>query len=301
MNRTLASIALVVASWLASAPALAQSGVTLYGVADVFIERGEAGTQASRIARTRVESGGLNGSRVGLRDTEDLGGGLKATMVIEHGLLLDNGQPASTAGFWNRQAFAGLSGSWGSLTAGRQYSPLLVHQDSFDTSLSTTGYGSPYNSGVMRYVSRVNNSVVYSLPADLGISASLMAAAGEGSTGSTGSASVRKADGPWAVGLAWALVRKPDGTKADKSIWNLAASYKVSAAMFAAALQRTRNDSQAANTEDDRRELFLGVTCAVGAGELRAAYGQGYTDALRETQRGQLCLDLGYAVPDTAA
>ena len=34
---------------------------------------------------------------------------------------------------------------------------------------------------------------------------------------------------------------------------------------------------------------------------LRAAYGQGYTDALRETQRGQLCLDLGFAVPDPAA
>ena len=34
---------------------------------------------------------------------------------------------------------------------------------------------------------------------------------------------------------------------------------------------------------------------------LRAAYGQGYTDALRETQRGQLCLDLGYRVPDRAA
>jgi hypothetical protein len=34
---------------------------------------------------------------------------------------------------------------------------------------------------------------------------------------------------------------------------------------------------------------------------LRAAYGQGYTDALREAQRGQLCLDLGYAVPDPAA
>ncbi len=34
---------------------------------------------------------------------------------------------------------------------------------------------------------------------------------------------------------------------------------------------------------------------------LRAAYGQGYTDALRETRRGQLCLDLGYRVPDPAA
>ena len=34
---------------------------------------------------------------------------------------------------------------------------------------------------------------------------------------------------------------------------------------------------------------------------LRAAYGQGYTDALRESRRGQLCLDLGYRVPDRAA
>ena len=33
---------------------------------------------------------------------------------------------------------------------------------------------------------------------------------------------------------------------------------------------------------------------------LRCAYGQGYTDALREPTRGQRCLDLGYAVPDTA-
>jgi len=31
---------------------------------------------------------------------------------------------------------------------------------------------------------------------------------------------------------------------------------------------------------------------------LRAAYGQGYTDALREARRGQLCLDLGYRAPD---
>ena len=34
---------------------------------------------------------------------------------------------------------------------------------------------------------------------------------------------------------------------------------------------------------------------------LRAAYGQGYTDALCESRRSQRCLDLGYAIPDTAA
>jgi hypothetical protein len=34
---------------------------------------------------------------------------------------------------------------------------------------------------------------------------------------------------------------------------------------------------------------------------LRAAYGQGYTDALREARRGELCLELGYVVPESAA
>jgi len=33
---------------------------------------------------------------------------------------------------------------------------------------------------------------------------------------------------------------------------------------------------------------------------LRAAYGQGYTDALREARRGELCLELGYVIPESA-
>lgn len=34
---------------------------------------------------------------------------------------------------------------------------------------------------------------------------------------------------------------------------------------------------------------------------MRAAYGQGYLDALREDRRGELCLQHGYAVPERAA
>ena len=33
---------------------------------------------------------------------------------------------------------------------------------------------------------------------------------------------------------------------------------------------------------------------------LRAAYGQGYCDALREDESGALCRELGYAVPPAA-
>ena len=283
MTRMIASVGIAAAALL---PALAhaQSNVTVYGVADVFVEYGEAGTKAASVHQKRVESGGANGSRLGLRSTEDLGDGLKANMVIEHGLLLDSGKQASTGPFWNRQAFVGLSNPYGAITAGRQYTPLLTHQDNFDTSLSTTGYGSPYNSGVMRTVSRVDNSVMVSAPqAVLGVNAALMAAAGEGSTGSTWSASVRRSDGALSVGAAYLLARKLNDTQDDKSIWNVAVSYKIGDALVAAAVQHTRNDSQKLATADDRREFFVGATYALGNSELRAAYGQGKVVDVDET------------------
>ena len=278
MTRNLALLAAVAAFLCMATPARAQtatSSVTLYGVVDAFVEYGHAGTINAPVSRTRLESGGLNGSRLGVRESEDLGGGLKANVVLEHGLLADSGQQATNAAFWNRQAWVGLSGGFGSVSAGRQYTPLLTHQDNFDTSLSTTGYGSPYNSGVMRTVSRVNNSVLYSLPAGLPVGGSLMVAAGEGGTGRGWSASLRRTDGPLSFGAGWLAQKGFGAASEDKVIWNLAASYRVGPALLAAAVQRTKNDRQMPGTEDDRRELFAGATYAIGEGELRAAYGQG--------------------------
>ena len=63
---------------LTSGLASAQSSVTLYGVVDVAIERVKGATSL-----VRVSSGQQQGSRWGLRDTEDLGGGLKAGFVLE--------------------------------------------------------------------------------------------------------------------------------------------------------------------------------------------------------------------------
>ncbi|MDP0995736.1 porin, partial [Klebsiella pneumoniae] len=56
-----------------------------------------------------------NSSRLGVRGTEDLGGGLKAAFNLEHGFNSDTGSlqtfgsPANT--FWSRQANVELSGS----------------------------------------------------------------------------------------------------------------------------------------------------------------------------------------------
>ena len=90
---------------------------------------------------TRLQSGGLNGSRLGFRGVEDLGGGLRALFTLEHGINLDDGSVGQSGVFWGRQVFVGLGSSTaGQLTLGRQYSSL--YSASVDFSAFTNGsYG----------------------------------------------------------------------------------------------------------------------------------------------------------------
>jgi general bacterial porin, GBP family len=128
--------------------ALAQSSVTLYGVADanLQLQRAEIGTAAtgySTQSLTSVASGGLNGSRFGLRGTEDLGGGLKATFVLENGYNIDTGTTAQSgtnagARLFGRQAWVGFGGGFGDIRLGRQYTPIGVVADQ-TASLGTKG------------------------------------------------------------------------------------------------------------------------------------------------------------------
>jgi predicted porin len=112
----------------ASGAVMAQSSVSLYGIADGFVGSRQTASifldntgnmVTSEQRQTVLGSGGLNGSRWGLRGTEDLGGGLKANFVLESGFDISNG--ASTGALFGRQAFVGLSGNFGALSLGRQY------------------------------------------------------------------------------------------------------------------------------------------------------------------------------------
>ncbi len=286
MQKTAICAAAAAMLTLLAAGAQAQSNVTIYGVADVFLEYGKAGTKSAPTTVVREQSGGINSSRLGFKGTEDLGGGLKANFVFEHGLLLDTGTQANAA-FWNRQSYVGLSGDWGSLTGGRQYSPLLVQQDGFDPAPGTTLYGSAYNSGVLRTVSRVNNSVLYTSPAFGGFSGSAMVGLGEATGGfhynRVASGSVKYAGGPFGVGLAFLHQTKPDASKESKAIWNLSGSYQVGDLQLLGALQTTRNDSQNANTLDDRREFLIGAVYTLGNGQIRTSWGQAKVKDVSDT------------------
>jgi predicted porin len=92
-----------------------QSNVTVYGIIDAY---GQYLDGASRDAR--LQSGGMNGSRLGFRGSEDLGGGLKAMFTLEMGINIDNGTLGQGGAIFGRQAFVGVSDSWGELTLGRQ-------------------------------------------------------------------------------------------------------------------------------------------------------------------------------------
>ena len=121
-----------------SGAAMAQSSVTLYGVADAGIGKIEAGSGLADPAndasdKTEFISGSMmnNGtSRLGVRGVEDLGGGLKAGFQFETGLDLDNG--GSSGAFWSRQANIWLGGNWGTVKLGRQFTPSYLTTSTFE-------------------------------------------------------------------------------------------------------------------------------------------------------------------------
>ncbi|WP_370127425.1 porin [Achromobacter sp. K91] len=123
----------VLARWAALAAcagngpaALAQSSLTLYGLADSYIEyrsnaRPAAGSSSSGGSSLRMNSGGLSGSRWGMRGVEDLGGGMQAVFALESGFYMHTGAMGEAGRPFNRQAFLGLNGPYGMLSFGRQY------------------------------------------------------------------------------------------------------------------------------------------------------------------------------------
>lgn len=137
-NKNIFSALAVAAALAASSSAVfAQTTgtqVTLYGVVDANVQVLDG---ASTV--TRVQSGGLQGSRFGLRGTEDLGGGLRAFFTLESGINLDEGTNGQGA-FWGRQAFVGLGTPYGQLSLGRQYGSIYTLSSDF-SQFANTPYG----------------------------------------------------------------------------------------------------------------------------------------------------------------
>ncbi|MFD1840561.1 porin [Paracidovorax cattleyae] len=158
------------AALLAALPCIvsAQSSVTIFGVLDA----GVASIRNEGSARvTGLVSGGSNTSRLGFRGKEDLGSGLAASFWLEGELQVDDGN--ATGGFnFVRRSTVSLSGRFGEMRLGRDFTPTYLSMNPFDA-WRQRGFGMLENFGPARgsasvAYQRLSNSVAYFLPEGLG-------------------------------------------------------------------------------------------------------------------------------------
>ncbi len=196
--------------------ASAQSAITIYGVADSFVGRASGSTSVMR-----VQEGGHIASQVGFKGTEDLGGGMSAGFVLEAGIAMDSGAgtvPGPGLAF-TRQSFVSLgdANSWGTISMGRQYTPLFRTTWRADPFGNNTIF-SPYilwaqtdaQPNFQAWQARSDNSVLYTSPSSLPVSVSLMYAPGEAANSASGNytgGSVSWTGGPLWAGAAFQKVR----------------------------------------------------------------------------------------------
>jgi len=203
----------------ACAPALAQSSVTVGGIADAAVRS----VSNSGLGSVKgLVSGSNSTSRLIFRGQEDLGGGLGAGFHLEHGILLDTGTAAQATQFWDRRATVSVSSkALGELRLGRDFVPSYVNWSRYDpfsyvgaagsnnlVSATPNGpiraaFGTSANTTV-----RSSNAVQALLPAGLGgLEGGLMVAAGEGGTAANGQhklvgGRLGWASGPWGFSAA---------------------------------------------------------------------------------------------------
>ena len=99
--------------------AYAQSSVTLYGIMDTGVSYYNNASNGGSFVGVPVQTGELP-SRWGMKGAEDLGGGYKAFFVLESGFQPGTGALNYGGRLFGRQANAGVSSDFGSLTFGRQ-------------------------------------------------------------------------------------------------------------------------------------------------------------------------------------
>jgi predicted porin len=196
-----------------AAVAQAQTSVTIYGVVDagVFYQSKAGPANNSLFA---VNSGGLSGSRLGFKGTEDLGGGLKANFQLEMGFNTDTGtgaqQDAVTGStLFGRTSTVGLSGSFGSVNIGRQtdfaYSGTAGGMATFSHAAYVNAFSKvDGNTQARLQGDRTNNSIRYDMPAFGGLNGGVMFGLGEqaggGTAGQSYAAGLKYDNGPLAFG-----------------------------------------------------------------------------------------------------
>ncbi|BDI04400.1 porin [Sphaerotilus microaerophilus] len=256
--------------------ASAQSSVTLYGLVDANVGK-DFGSADKRMGYGAVP-------RLGVRGVEDLGGGLGAIFQMEHrfdtgnGLIVGN----TTNQMWNARAYVGLQGAFGKIQLGREYTQAFWQQLGADpwgwdtvASTLTSGWTGGGVAGM-----RLNNSITYSIAAaGFSFGAQIAESNENGGANAAKTGFDKAAKKPFNLGVAYDIgglsvgVGYENPGDADDKWTTVRASYKFGAVKVGG-FYGTGTQADA----DKVKSFMLTVTADVGAGQIRAAYGDRKVD-----------------------
>lgn len=261
-----------------SGAAQAQSSVTLYGLIDTPIEyvnhlasspptiNTSTGVITQQPGGNRYSiptSGGMAGSRWGIRGTESLGGGLSTFFALESGFGADDGKSQQGGRLFGRQAFVGVrSNQYGALTLGRQYTSMF---DAF-ANFGPLQYASLYEPAVYQLGPqfRQDNSIKY-----VGTFGPLIAQAHWSFGAGTGSLGV--------VPLAGGGAGETAGHFRDNTAYGAALTYAYGPFGVTAAYDQW-NPAVTTGNAGRARKAGVAASYVIGPAKLMAGYRWGDTD-----------------------
>jgi len=301
MKRSAISLALLA---LVCGSAQAQSSVTLYGIVDASVQWNKqySSTSAQQESVWSIDSGYQSGSRFGLRGSESLGNGLTAIFTLEGGFDLSTGQSTQGGLLFGRQAWAGVQGGWGSVTAGRIPTPssgtgsfdMFGAVDPFAAGFGINAIGSTF---VAANALREDNAVLYVTP----LLGGLKAAAGysfnrggsetspQGSNSDAVSLAASFSAGPFYAVVTYDVLGYPDAGSPtanaglpDEKLLQIGGTFDLKAVKLHAAwadqskISAARAGVAAAPpsgvTAYDNQVWMLGVSAPLAGGSLLASY-----------------------------
>ena len=284
MNRKLIALAVAGATFAPAVMAQTANPVTLYGRAWVMVNSIKADTGVTTLStRTTVVD---ESSLIGVRGTEDLGGGLKAWFQVESSAPPDAGGGT----FGSRNSGVGLQGGFGSIVLGRWDTPFKLSaifvdpfgQNTIGNQLSVINTGD--------FNRRENNMIQYWTPNLSGFSGRFMYGANEGKTATANpsniSLSLDYAAGPFRINYAYEKHKDTRGAVVaagtanagytssvaagvQEKGQNLAATFVFGAFKLGALAQRFD-----ATDRTKRNAYFVAGTYTVGMHEFMATYGR---------------------------
>jgi predicted porin len=289
MNKKLVAVAV---AGLLAAPLAAQAqnaNVVLYGRLNLDLEA-VSGRQADG-SDPRVWRLSSNSSRLGVRGTEALGGGLNAIFQIESSINGDS-SGGTLAG---RDTFVGLQGGWGTVKFGYflmpldDLHPIFGNAPTYTTSILSTA--DLWAQGALSkeaggFDARIGNSLRYDSPVWSGFHFSTQISLRD-SSGTTGAnqgdhaSELRHAyvwgingiysNGPIEAGLAYERNTKVRGPQLSDSDWTITGAYNFGVVRPALMYERLKYDTP---TGDLKRDMWgVSATAPVGPGVLYAFFG----------------------------